>query len=87
MSGVQTGLQAELSLSGSGMPEIQSEKKQAEEVRVCALAQKNLGLESLYPPKKQIKMALTKRHKGSAKEPTPNMVRAPFLNPICPLSL
>lgn len=31
-SGVQTGVQAELSLSGSGMPEIQSEKKQEEEV-------------------------------------------------------
>ena len=32
VSGVQTGVQAELSLSGSGMPEIQSEKKQEEEV-------------------------------------------------------
>ena len=51
------------------MPEIQSEKKQEEEVRVCALAQKNLGLESLFPPIKQIKMALTKRDEGSAKEP------------------
>ena len=32
VSGVQTGLQAEFSLSGSRMPEIQSEKKQEEKV-------------------------------------------------------
>ena len=32
VSGVQTGLQAEFSLSGGGMPEIQSEKKQEEKV-------------------------------------------------------
>ena len=59
------------------MPEIQSEKKQEEEVRVCALAQKNLGLESLFPPIKQIKMALTKRDEGNAKEPIPEGL-APF---------
>ena len=70
-------MQAEFSLSGSGMPEIQSEKKQEEKVRVCALAQKNLGLESLFPPIKQTKMALTKKDEGSAKEPTPEGL-APF---------
>ena len=45
---------------------------------VCALAQKNLGLESLFPLIKQTKMALTKRDEGSAKEPTPEGL-APFL--------
>ena len=55
----------------------QSFRCQVVEVRVCALAQKNLGLESLFPPIKQIKMALTKRDEGSAKEPIPEGL-APF---------
>ena len=45
--------------------------------RLCALAQKNLGLEFLFPPIKQTKMALTKKDEGSAKEPTPEGL-APF---------
>ena len=44
---------------------------------LCALAQKNLGLESLFPPIKQTKMALTKKDEGTAKEPTPEGL-APF---------
>lgn len=59
------------------MSKIQSEKKPEEEVRVCALAQKNLGLEFLFPLIKQTKMALTKKDEGSAKEPTPEGL-APF---------